>query len=39
VFKAGPFDPVPPHIREEPLHIRARFTYLLEETGRKTRVQ
>jgi protein TonB len=39
VLKASPFDPVPSHIAEEPLHIRARFTYLMEERAQRTRVQ
>jgi protein TonB len=39
VLNASPFDPFPPHMAEEELRIRARFTYTLEETSQRTRVQ
>ena len=39
VLNASPFDPVPPQISGEELHSRARFTYLMEDTAQRTRVQ
>jgi periplasmic protein TonB len=38
VLNVGPFDPFPPQIPEEELHIRARFTYVLETASQRTRV-
>jgi protein TonB len=38
VLKASPFDPMPPQIPGEELRIRARFTYVLEDTAPRTRM-
>jgi len=38
VVTAGPFDPFPPQIPQEELHIRARFSYTLEAAQRQTTV-
>jgi protein TonB len=39
VVNAGPFNPFPPLIPEDELHITARFTYVLDEALRRTRVR
>jgi protein TonB len=39
VLNAGPFNPFPPLIPEEELYITARFTYVLDEAARRTRVR
>jgi periplasmic protein TonB len=39
VVNAGPFAPFPATITDEELHITARFSYLLDETARRTRVR
>jgi protein TonB len=39
VLNAGPFNPFPPLIPEDELHITARFTYVLDEAVRRTRVR
>lgn len=39
VVNAGPFNPFPPLIPEDELHITARFTYVLDEAIRRTRVR
>jgi protein TonB len=39
VLNAGPFNPFPPLIPEDELHITARFTYVLDEAMRRTRVR
>jgi hypothetical protein len=38
VLNASPFDPFPPQIQQEELHIRARFTYVLEAASQRARV-
>ena len=39
VTNAAPFDPFPPHIPQEELQIRARFSYVLEPAQQQTTVQ
>jgi TonB family protein len=39
VINASPFDPFPSQIAQEELHIRARFSYVLEPDQRQTTVQ
>ena len=39
VLNASPFEPFPPHIQREELHIRARFTYVLEAASPRMRAQ
>jgi TonB family protein len=39
VTNAAPFDSFPPHISQEELHIRARFSYVLEPAQQQTTVQ
>jgi periplasmic protein TonB len=39
IMTAGPFDPFPPHIPQDELHIRARFSYLLDTVGQRTTMQ
>jgi TonB family protein len=39
VVNAAPFDPFPPQIPQEELHIRARFSYVLEAAQQQTTVQ
>jgi protein TonB len=39
VTTAAPFDPFPPHIPQEELQIRARFSYVLEPAQQQTTVQ
>jgi protein TonB len=39
VVKAGPFDPIPSHIPQDELRIRARFTYILDTERQRVTVQ
>lgn len=39
VINAGPFGGFPPTIPDEELHITARFTYIIDEMGRGTKVR
>lgn len=39
VINAGPFDPFPPLIQDDELHITARFTYVLDSTLQRTFVR
>jgi protein TonB len=39
VINAGPFDPFPPHIPQDELRIRARFSYVLEAVEQRTTLQ
>jgi periplasmic protein TonB len=39
VINASPFDPFPLQIPQEELHIRARFSYVLDTTQQQTTVQ
>jgi TonB family protein len=36
VMTAGPFEPFPPHIPQDELHIRARFNYILDTVEQRT---
>jgi TonB family protein len=39
IINAGPFDPFPPQIPQEELHIRARFSYVLDAAQQQTTIQ
>jgi periplasmic protein TonB len=39
VINGGPFGPFPPMIQDDELHITARFSYVLDESARRTRMR
>jgi TonB family protein len=39
IMTAGPFEPFPPHIPQDELHIRARFSYILDTVEQRTTMQ